>query len=451
MTSGSGAPPAVSLSEETAGPRKRVLVVAYYFPPMGLSGVQRIAKFVKYLPDHGWDPVVLTVEPGGYFAFDQQLLDELEDRDISVIRTRSWDPTRLFGSQQSVALPDEQKRQTLSSLSQWLFVPDNKIGWFPFALRAGSGLIKAGAFDAILSTAPPYSAHMIAARLARKYRLPLVLDYRDDWIGNPRHDYPTPLHEWLHRRMESYASDSAEAIVSINSVISESQRSRVLAPQVVIPQGFDPDDYDAASNPPPAAGDGSAGGQTSSGSLELIYAGVFYDKQTPVPFLEALARLLTQRPRLRPQFRATFVGLFPQAGRDALVRLGLRDVVHVTPYASHREAMKLVSQAEVAWLTVGDGPGQNQISTGKLYAYAGAGKPILGLVPEGAAAQDLKAYGAHWLAHPDRPDEIDLALRTIVDLWREDRLPRPSAEFMRQHDRVYLSKKLAAVLDRVTS
>ncbi|MFT5143070.1 MAG: glycosyltransferase involved in cell wall biosynthesis [Rhodothermales bacterium] len=451
MSTGSRASSAVSLTE-TAPRRQRVLVVAYYFPPMGLSGVQRTAKFVKYLPDHGWDPVVLTVEPGGYFAFDQQLLQELEERGIPVHRTRSWDPTRLFGSKKSVALPDEQKRQALSSLSQWLFVPDNKIGWLPFALRAGSRLIRAGQFDAILSTAPPYSGHLIAARLARKHRLPLVLDYRDDWVGNPRHHYPTAFHKWLHRRMESYASHSAEAIVCINSAISESQRSRGAAPHVVIPQGFDPEDYEATGSPRPADGVKSVtNGKTSPRSLELLYAGVFYDKQTPVPFLEGLARLLAEQPRLRPHFRATFVGLFPQVGRDTIIRLGLRDVVHVLPYATHREAMKMVSQADVAWLTVGAGPGQNQISTGKLYAYAGAGKPILGLVPQGAAARDLKAYGASWLAHPDRPEEIDRALQTIVDLWREDLLPSPSAEFLSQHDRVYLSKKLAAVLDRVTS
>lgn len=122
--------------------QKHVLIVAYYFPPMGLSGVQRIAKMAKYLPEAGYRVTVLTVEPGSYFAFDDSLLAELESVEgIHIVRTRSLDPTRLHGgyrgkgheghreAHREVPFPEEKSRKVLSTISQFLLLPDNKIGW----------------------------------------------------------------------------------------------------------------------------------------------------------------------------------------------------------------------------------------------------------------------------------------------------------------------------------
>jgi glycosyltransferase involved in cell wall biosynthesis len=423
----------------TASAARRVLVLAYYFPPMGLSGVQRTAKFVKYLPEHGWDPVVLTVLPRGYFAFDQTLLDELEARQIRIVRTQSFDPTRLFPGNRHVALPGEAARSRLSAVSQWLLLPDNKIGWAPYAMRAGGRLLREGGFSAIYSSAPPYSSHLIAARLARRYRVPLVVDYRDDWLDNPRHWYPTRLHRWIHARQERRVSDSADAVVTINPIIGKALRRRHEAPVTLISQGFDPDDYPEEPY------------QTTSDKLEFVYAGIFYDKQTPDPFLRGLHRLMAEEPALRSRVRATFVGLFSDRARALVQRLGLESLVRVLPYATQREAMVRVAEAQVPWLIVGAGKGQEQISTGKLYAYIGSRKPILGLVPPGAARKTLETYGASWIAHPDRPEEIDLVLRRIVRLWLEGNLPEATNHAARPYSRVGLAGRLAEVLNRVSS
>ncbi|MBN4056149.1 glycosyltransferase [Rhodothermus sp. AH-315-K08] len=422
---------------------RRVLVLAYYFPPMGLSGVQRTAKFVKYLPDHGWSPVVLTVTEGGYFAFDESLLDELKTRDIQIVRTPSVDPTRLFSRRSQVSLPGERARSGLSTLSQWLMIPDNKLGWGIHAYRAGSRLLEEVDFDAIISSAPPYSSHLIAARLARSYGMPLVLDYRDDWLENPRHVYPTRFHRWLHARQERRVAGVTDAVVTINPVIASALRSRHDAPVSVIPQGFDPEDY--------VIPDGDEGESGSSARLEFIYTGVFYDRQTPIPFLNGLHRLVCEEPALRSRLRATFVGLFPKSGLAAVERLGLGDVVQILPYLSQGEAMARIQRADVPWLIVGAGPGQDQISTGKLFAYIGAGKPILGLVPEGAARDTLESYPCGWIAHPDEPGEIDFALRQIVRLWLEAGLPQATEAAMDPYSRPALAGHLAAVLNRVSS
>ncbi len=209
---------------------RRVLVVAYYFPPMGLSGVQRISKFVKYLPDSGWQPTVLTARPAGYFAFDASLQEDAEGRGMHVERTASWDPTRLFARRRTVALPHEGRRRWLSLASQTVFLPDNKAGWLRPGFRAGRRLVKRESYDLVLATAPPYTALLLAARLSRRYGLPLVADFRDDWVGNPRHIYPSRWHRARHEALEaSVLSQCSHAYVAINEEIEASLRGRARA------------------------------------------------------------------------------------------------------------------------------------------------------------------------------------------------------------------------------
>src|SRR5512140_2226213 len=133
-------------------PHRKVLVIAYYFPPMGLSGVQRTLKFVKYLPAYGWQPTVLTVTPTGYFAQDYSLLEEIHLPEVKVERVGSLDPNRLFRKKGVVKMPSERWRKVLTYISDTFFIPDNKIGWRKKALKAASKLFEAEQFDVIFAT-----------------------------------------------------------------------------------------------------------------------------------------------------------------------------------------------------------------------------------------------------------------------------------------------------------
>jgi glycosyltransferase involved in cell wall biosynthesis len=418
---------------------RRVLVVAYYFPPMGLSGVQRVAKFVKYLPAHGWHPTVLTVEPAGYFAFDAALLEEVEAAGVHVVRTSSLDPTRLFGRTHTVALPAEPARRWMSTLSQLLFVPDNKIGWLLPAVRAGKRLLRAAPFEVILSTAPPYTAHLVGLWLSRHSGVPLVADYRDDWVGNPRHVYPTALHERLNRRLERAVVGQSRHSVTINRYIREGLLARnagaARAGDVsVLPQGFDPDDFTRAPVIAP------------SDRMRLVYTGIFYDAQTPDYFLRALADLLGRQPGLRARIEAVFVGLVPEASHRLAEALGLADVVRYVGYRPHLETVGFLRAAQVLWMTIGERPGAEGISTGKLYEYFGARKPILALVPVGAARETLAGYGAARVVPPADVPAIRDALAWCIDRWEAGTLPTPSDAFVDQYDRRRLAGRLAGIL-----
>ncbi|MBT8402051.1 MAG: glycosyltransferase, partial [Rhodothermia bacterium] len=253
--------------------KRHVLVLSYYFPPMGLSGVQRVSKFVKYLPEHGWDVTVLTSEPRGYFAFDESLEVEIPST-VRVIRTASADPTRVFRSKVTVNLPAEGLRRSLSKASQWIFIPDNKIGWFPSAARGAHRIHRDRPVDVVLSSAPPYTSHLVGRSIASRAGVPLVLDFRDDWLGNPRHEYPSRIHYALQRSLESKVIAAADAVTTINPKIAGDIRDRHVnrpdAPSItVIPQGYDPEDF------------GGRNEAEEKGSMSFLYSGIFYDAQSP--------------------------------------------------------------------------------------------------------------------------------------------------------------------------
>lgn len=417
-------------------PLKRVLVLAYYFPPMGLSGVQRVAKFVKYLPQCGWQPVVLTTHPGGYFAYDEGLLEEVRGAGIPIIRTRSLDPTQVYQKKATVALPDEKRRRTLSTLSQWLFVPDNKVGWWPFAVQKGKRLHQERPFDLIFSSAPPYTAHLVGAWLQKKLEIPLLLDFRDDWVGNPRHVYPTAIHRILSSSMERWAMGRAQKAFTINHVIQKSLADRSPnTPVHLLSQGYDAEDFKVTPH------------HKEEGRLRFVYSGIFYDAQTPDYFLRALALVVKKHPHLRPKMEAVFVGLLPDKSRQLASDLGVEDVIQYVGYVPHEEAVAYQRSADVLWMTIGTRPGAEGISTSKLFEYYGARRPILALVPPGAAREALKQHGAAYLAAPEDVEEIASVLETIVNAWVEKKLPSPNTEYLTTFDREHLTAELAAYFD----
>ncbi len=418
---------------------RRVLVLAYYFPPLGGSGVQRIAKLVKYLPRWGWQPVVLTARPGLYLAHDPTLLDEIEKQGIVVHQTRSLDPTRLGRGTMAAVQPDPGQRKLAKLITGTLFIPDNKRGWMPFALRAGRELMQQEPFDAVLSTAPPYTSHLIAARLGKQAHLPVVLDYRDDWLGNPRHAYPTRGHYWLHRRMEANALQQAACVTTINATIAAAIRARGPAGLrvEVLPQGYDPEDFLVA----PAPRDPQI--------MRFVYTGMFYDAQQPDAFLEALALFVRDFPEARERVEALFAGLVPPQFAARVEALGLGKVVRYIGYLPHRDSVALLRSADVLWLTVGAVAGAAQLSTSKLHEYMGSGLPILGLVPEGEAADALRRYGRSLVVSPVDIESIKQALATLWKRWRQGDSSQAHHAYLAQHDRINLAKKMADLLGDV--
>ncbi len=421
------------------GPR-RVLVIAYYFPPMGLSGVQRTLKFVKYLPQFGWHPTVLTVEPWGYVARDESLLADLEGKPVEVVRTPAAGPGRLFKTKEVVDLPPERVRKMLSRLSDSVFFPDNKIGWKRKAVQTAVELHGNTPFDLIFATAPPFTDFLIGAEVKARINRPLVFDYRDPWADYPFRFHATPLHKLGHIALERRALRASSHVITTNRRVKEILISRygflTYHDIEIIPQGFDPEDLEEARR------ELEQTTRPRSNKMRLTYAGVFWEDRVPDHFLQALHEVLQEHPHLRGRIEAVFVGKFREENTRLVAHLGLQDVVTVLGYLPHRQTLQHVLAADVVWMIVGDDLG----SPGKTYEYIGAGKPILGLAPEGFIKTTILEAGGRVVPPTDVPAIKD-AITAFYHEYEHHQLKPPPADVIARYDRVSLAGNLVRVFE----
>jgi glycosyltransferase involved in cell wall biosynthesis len=414
---------------------RRVLVIAYYFPPMGLSGVQRTLKFVKYLPKFGWHPTVLTVAPGGYFAQDESLLEEVQSPDIRIVRTETAGPGKLFARKEVVRLPTERSRKFLSFISDTFFIPDNKIGWRRKAVAKAVELHKEKPFDLVFATAPPFTDFLIGADVKSKINKPLVFDYRDPWHDYPFKYFPTPLHRWRHYVLERRALRASSHVVTTNRRVKESLIARfpflTYHDVDIIPQGFDPEDFKR---------NGSVGKTTTK--MRIPYAGIFWEDRVPDYFLKALHQLFKEKPALSGKIEACFVGNFRDENLKIVQQLGLQDAVKVLGYLSHAECVKELLASDVLWMIVGDEFG----SPGKTYEYIGAQKPILGCVPEGFLKSTILEAGGKAVA-PDDVEGIKRSIEEYFTLFERRALKGPRPDVVEKYNRVALTGNLARMFE----
>ncbi len=424
-----------------------VLVIAYYFPPMGLSGVQRTLKFVKYLPQFGWKPIVLTTPTDTpYYAFDDSLLAELEDEissgKVIIYRTEA-DPSlaRAKKSGKVLKLPRQWWQRLRSKIVQIFRQPDSRIGWKDIAVKKAEEIFASHTIDAIFSTAPPYTDFLIARDLKERYNVPYLMDYRDAWVDNPvLNFYLTPLHRRKARKIEYEALRASDAITVANRRMKEVLLSNYLFLDwndvFILPHGFDPDDIEKAKL--------LASNIVQPDIFKVTYSGAFYVGRTPKYFLQAAKEAIAEVPELGGCLELNFVGVLQKEYKKLIKKMRLENIVVEQGYLPHLESVTQLLAGDVLWMTMSD----DLSAPGKLYEYFGTRKPILGLVPKGShAARMLTEYGNAKLAEPENITEIKGALIEYFRLWKEWKLPvARNEEFLEKYDRQFLSKELALQL-----
>jgi len=453
----------------------RVLFIVYYLPPMGSSGVQRPLKLIKYLPRFGWKPVVVAPEPGVYHTFDESLCGELDESGAEVHRVAGNTLFHTTGGQNMglSSLP-ESARRIFRSASSWFYLPDNKKGWIKPALSKCDEIIGKGDIDIIFSTAPPYSNHLIAADLGNRHKIPVVMDFRDDWLGSHLLNLPTSLHRKKMARLERKTLQQASLITAINSAMLISLKSRnddetdnddsvtpgLSTLYMVLPQGFDPEDFpdthrEAAPDTDPkavqVAGRDAADDTAKSAPLRITYNGIFYGAQKPDVFLAAVRALLDSGFINENDIELVFQGGLEKPVLQRISELRLDRITVNKGYLPHRESVKNLFHSDLLWFTVGRQKNENQVTTGKLFEYIGTGKPILGLVPGGEAARILDAYGAGYRADPDSIEHVQQILIEILSTLRSKRIPPVDPVFSSTFNRIGIAGKLASRFDELKS
>lgn len=433
---------------------KRVLFIAYHFPPVGGGGVQRSLKFVKYLPHFGFEPLVLTageVPSGRWSPRDEALLGDLPP-DVRIHRIEGL-PAEQSGG------PWERRLRTWS-LSRTRFGR----AWIDGVLREGERICSRFRPELIFVTMSPFEGATAAAALARRHRIPWVADLRDPWALDEMQIHPTGLHRHLVRhRMRRTLRDAAlvimntpEAARRLCHAFPEYQRRRVVS----ITNGFDAGDYGALTprrDPERFRIVHTGSLHTSSGrltsrrrrlfeALGRIESGVDFLTRSHVFLLAALEKWVRRDPGVAARVELVLAGNLTASDRAAVEASTIRNVVTFPGHLSHEATRQLQVDANLLFLPMHDLPAGRRatIVPGKTYEYLAAGSPILAAVPEGDARDFITGARAGWCCGPAHVDGMLRVLDRRFEAWHHG-VPAPpvDATFVAQFERRRLCERLA--------
>jgi glycosyltransferase involved in cell wall biosynthesis len=380
----------------------KVLLVTLYFPPAGGGGVQRPLKFATHLPGLGIETHVLAPDDPKWIHTDDELLPPTQ---AWVHRARYLGPK---GRRPAEELHGTQglERATVQArlFARRLLVPDENVSWNLTAIPAAIRIARAEGIDAIITTSPPNSIHLVGAAVKRTLGVPWIADLRDSIGAHP------------HRRSESLAvrtkeradtaiaqlvARRADAIVAAAESIAE--EARELSPKgrvVTIANGSDFDDF--------------AGLEYTAGDrFRITHTGSFFGKRDPKPFLQALADSGLD-------VVARFVGDFRSSDREFAESLGLGDRLELLSYVPRRRSLELQRDSEALLLLIPDAGGRGKgVLSGKVFEYLAAERPILAAVPpDGAAAKLIEEIGAGVVAPAGDVEALRAALVDLHGRWK---------------------------------
>ena len=364
---------------------KKVLIVTYYWPPSGNSGVQRIVKFAKYLPEFGWQPIILTVNMGQYNAIDKSFEREISES-AKIFRTPIFEPHTIYkkftGIKSNEKIPvsatTEKNVGFRKKIAFWmrlnLFIPDARVGWIPFAIKKGKSIIKNENIDLIFSSAPPPSVHLIAKKLSDMSKIKWVADFRDPWTNiHYFENYKRSLiSREIDEKLERSVLNSADAVTSVSKLdIEEDYSTKVsdIRKFFYIPNGYDEDDFRKYS---------SIGINKPIGNkIDFLHIGTIGEERIPKNFFKAVARLKKKNIIKPENFSITFVGNIESSLIDEYKKHGITEHITLIPYVSHEKIFTYMKECTILLLLITNTSRNKGIVPGKTFEYLRSGKPLL--------------------------------------------------------------------------
>ncbi|MBN1139905.1 MAG: glycosyltransferase [Anaerolineae bacterium] len=409
----------------------RVLIIAYHFPPAGGAGVQRTLKFVKYLPQFGWEPVVLTAKGKPPSLRDPSMESEIPS-DVVIRRTPAltfpaWFPWRLR-----------------HFITRWLLVVDEQIGWLPFAISQGKQLISQLGIQAIYTTSAPFTDHLIGSYLKRYTGLSWIADFRDPWVDNVTLAFPTGCHRRLANRIESRIFGYADRIIANTLPAQKFYRCKYPflddSHLLSIPNGYDRADFEQAIPLP-----------FDPQRFTIVHVGSLYGQtRTARPFLQAVQRLLEAGTLPRNRIRVLLVGNVGKETHELAATHRLNDVVQFDGYVPHHQSIASLLSANLLLLIPTSGPGSELFMPAKIFEYLAACRPVLALATPGAAADLIEEAQIGVVVAPGDVDKIAHYLVVLYQQWQRGELEiTPNRKVIERYERRQLTGILASVLDGV--
>jgi glycosyltransferase involved in cell wall biosynthesis len=443
--------------------RRRALFVAYAFPPTGGVSVQRVTKFIKYLPDHGWDCSVLTAQNASVPMVDESLLGEIPEGTI-IRRARTLEPSyglksmvaasRSSPPQDRVGRVKNKARDVARRAFNFVLQPDPQILWRPQALREGMRLLKDVPHDVIVASGPPFSSFLLAETLSRRTGIPLAVDYRDEWtVMTYWENKQIGLFEsFVQRRMQSRVLKRAGLVLG-TTPSSADELTRVASDSgghgkvEYVYNGFDADDY-----PAPVRGHAPAEPDKDPQRFRLAFVGTLWNLTTIGPVVDAMIALANRNPDLARKLELVVAGRRTSQQEAELDRLTSTAItLQRLPFIAHKEAIDLMCQSDALLLINADLPNTDRLINAKTFEYMAARRPIFVVGPEGELWRLLSALPGTLLARPGDTDALVANLETAIRRWQDGATFDMKEWDITSFERRRLAGRLAGFLDTLAT
>ena len=400
---------------------KKVLIITYHFPPEGGPSVQRISKFVKYMPQFGYIPIVLTTHPNSKIA-DFSLLHDLPEK-ININRTAD------FGRY----IPGDIKNKILSKY----FIPDKFLLWKLTAIKTGIRLIRENNIELIFSTSPPHSVHLIAKIIAKRNNTPWVVDFRDEWTAFP--SFFKQKKQLLQQKQEYEVLQFCSHVVTVTNTFKKNFTKKIADKKVtVIRNGFDKEDFTHIHE----------NFQNKTNKITITYCGRLNQLHSP----DLLFRYLSDKTKADNSFgkklNVVFIGNIENK-KYIKNYPELKDVVNFLPYQSHKQCIESMANSTLL-LLLATNMDSTEFIPAKLYEYMFLRKPIFAIVSfPGELSQLLNVYGNRYVAFENDPDSVKSMLSKIINNYENDELKNTyNNSFINQFSRKKLTSDLSEVFNR---
>mgnify|MGYP001613912504 CR=1 FL=1 len=439
--------------------RKNVLIISYYWPPSGGAGVQRWLKFVKYLRDFGWEPIVYTPSNPEFPVLDETLSKEVPEG-IKLVQTPIWEPYsayKIFTGRKKNArigagmLSEKKKSGVMDNLSIWIrgnfFIPDARKFWIKPSVRFLTTYLNENKIDAIVSTGPPHSMHLIALGLKKKFpRLPWIADFRDPWTNIDFYQ-ELGLMGWAdrkHHRLERAVLDTADRVVCVGKTWTDELR-QLASPGKQLSERFDVimNGFDDA--------DVFKGDITRDEKFSLAHIGTLNKSRNPHLLWEVLKKECASNKLFAEKLEIKLVGKVDAAVLASIENAGLTPYLKLIDYLPHGEVLRIQQECRVLLLLVNDTPNSKGIITGKYFEYMASRTPVLTIGPEnGDLAEVMRESGCGLLAGFKDEEKLQQHIRQFFAAFSSGKEDLFGGDIDR-YSRRSRTGRYAVLLDRISS
>ncbi len=360
---------------------KKVLIITYYWPPTGGAGVQRWLKFSKYFKQFGWEPVIYTPSNPDFPINDETLLKDIPEN-TTVLRTAITEPydmyRKIMGKKKTETvnqgfLSEGKENKMLQSLMIWVrgnfFIPDARKFWIKPSIAYLSDYIQKNNIDAVISTGPPHSMHLIALGLKLKHGIPWIADFRDPWTQIDFYDQLklSTMADKKHKKLEKSVLVNASKVVTVSKSWGKDLEALGGREVNVITNGFDEDDFPVAAESSLLPG------------FLMHHIGALNKDRNPHILWKVLGEICKENEEFKKELKLKFTGKTDAAVFEGLKLNDLMENAEKTDYMAHSEVVKLLLRSPVLLLPLNDTPNVSGIVPGKLFEYLAAKRPIFSI------------------------------------------------------------------------